>query len=183
MASNRSNTQLTGSAGEFMVAGELARRGWISSITPVGIERTDILAQHSGSGQLATVQVKTANPGNAFRLSPKAEVPARKWTEWYVFVELRVLAERPRFFIVPTNVVSAIVYVGHRIWLSGTKRDGSPRKDSAGRAISANQIDSYEDAWDLLSEPASSAPVHVPDWVLERGNGDIGFPENHPGFP
>ena len=109
------------------------QRGWVPSITPRGIERTDILAQHSATGQVVALQVKTANLGNAFRLGPKNEEPARQWNEWYVFVALAEVGKRPRFFIVPTNVVAGLLYVGHRVWLAGTKRDGTPRKDSATR--------------------------------------------------
>jgi hypothetical protein len=124
----RRDTQLTGSAGEFFVAGELARRNWVPSITPRGIERTDILAQHSETARVIAVQVKTANPGSDFLLSPKAERPAQEWNQWYIFLALGPLDARPRYFIVPTNAVAALVYVGHYAWLRGTKRDGTPRK-------------------------------------------------------
>lgn len=166
----RSDTQLTGSADEFLVAGELAQRSWVPSITPRGIEKTDILAQQSATGHVVALQVKTSTVGNPFRLGRKNETPARQWNEWYVFVALAEIGKRPRFFIVPTNVVAALLYVGHRVWLAGTKRDGTARKDSAIRAISVYQIDGYEEAWNLLLGPADA----VPEWVLERGGSDVG---------
>lgn len=178
----RSDTQLTGSAGEFFVAAELARRGWIPSITPRGIERTDLLAQHSSSGAVLAVQVKTANPRNAFRLGPKDEAPARQWNEWYVFVSLGDVGERPSYFIVPTNLVSVLIFVGHRVWLSEPKRDGTSRKDSAIRAIKRSEVEAYEERWELLEEPADRAPIEVPDWVIDRAKSDIGWPQDHPGF-
>lgn len=178
----RSDTQLTGSAGEFLVAGELARCKWVPSVTPRGIERTDILAQHAETAAVIAVQVKTANPKNPFRLSPKAERPAQQWNQWYVFVSLRDLNERPRYYIVPTNVVAALIYVGHRAWLKGTKRDGSARRDSSVRAAQLAEVAAYEDAWELLAAPADQAPVHLPAWVFERGEGDVGWPDGHPGF-
>jgi hypothetical protein len=177
----RSDTQLTGSAGEFLVAGELGQRSWVPSITPRGIEQTDILAQHSATGHVVALQVKTASVGN-FRLGRKNEAPARQWNEWYVFVALAEIGSRARFFIVPTNVVAALLYVGHRVWLAGAKRDGTARKDSAIRAISVDQIDGYEEAWNLLLAPADAAPVRVPEWILKRGGSDIGWPEGHPGL-
>jgi len=97
-------------------------------------------------------------------------------------VSLGAVAERPRFFIVPTNVVAALLFVGHRAWLSMPKKDGSPRKDSAIRAISNDQIEPYEEAWSLLDAPAHEAPIVVPPWVLEHGRSEIGWPEGHPGF-
>ena len=181
--SRRSDTQLTGSAGEFLVAGELARRQWVPSITPRGIERTDVLAQHSKTGDVVALQVKTANPGNAFRLSPKAEIPAKTWNHWYVFVSLRGLMDRPSYFVVPTNVVAALIYVGHRSWLKGTKRDGSARADSSVRAIKVHELEGYEDAWGLLLEGADHAPVYLPQWIYNESERGIGWPEGHPGFP
>lgn len=178
----RSDTQLTGSAGEFLVAGELAQRGWVPSITPRGIERTDILAQHSSTGHVVAVQVKTANQGYRFRLGLKNESPARQWNEWYVFVALSGIGKRPRFFIVPTDVVAGFLYVKHRLWLAGRKPDGTARKDSSIRTFSIAEVSPYEEAWDLLLASADEAPVSVPDWVIERGSTDIGWPEGHGGL-
>ncbi len=140
------------------------------------------MAQHSETRDVIAVQVKTANPNNAFRLGPKAEAPAKQWTEWFIFVALREPGERPRFFIVPTNIVAAIVYVGHRAWLAAPGRGGRKRQDSNVRAIGYDEITPYEERWDLLESGAKDAPVWLLDWVIERGNSDIGWPEGHPGF-
>ena len=107
---------LTGAAGEFFVAGELARRGWRPSITPRGVERTDVLAQHSETGRLVAVQIKTATT-KVFRLGLKDEQPARAPNEWYVLVALGEATARPRYFVLPTNVVAGWLYVDHRVWL------------------------------------------------------------------
>lgn len=173
---------LTGAAGEFFVAGELARRGWRPSITPRGVERTDVLAQHSESGRLVALQVKTATT-TAFRLGRKDEQPAQAQNEWFVLVALREAKARPRYFVLPTDVVAGWLYVDHRVWLEGTKRDGTARKDTAIRVIRMHEIDvGYEEAWDLLNPSAHDAPVHVPDRILERGASDIGWPDRHPGL-
>ena len=171
---------MTGSAGVFFVAGELARRDWVPSITPRGVEKTDILAQHSTEGLMVAIQVKTASAGYNLRLGVKNEAPARDWNEWFVFVALGEVAARPRFFIVPTNVVAAFLYVKHRVWLEGTKRDGSPRKDSAIRALSLGELAPYEGEWASLLKRADKAPIHLPDDVWERGTSDIGWPPGHP---
>ena len=177
-----SDNQTTGAAGEFLVAAELARRGWVPSITPRGVERTDILAQHASNDRLIAVQVKTASPTYQFRLGAKNEAPSRTWADqWYVLVSLGALDERARFYVVPTNVVSALVYVGHRAWLAGTKRDGSARKDTSMRAIRPEQIGAYRDAWELLLEPASEAPEHLDAWVYDWAP-EIGLPDGHPGL-
>ena len=172
---------LTGAAGEFFVAAELARRGWRPSITPRGVERTDVLAQNSESGRVVALQVKTATT-NVFRLGLKDEQPAHAQDEWFVLVTLGEEEVRPRYFVLPTNVIAGWLYVEHRVWLSGTKRDGAPRKDTPIRAIRMNEIDAvYEEGWDLLNAPADNAPVRVPERILEGASG-IDWPDGHPGL-
>src|SRR5437763_16978368 len=99
------DSALTGAVGEFFVAGELARRGWRPSITPRGVERTDVLAQHSESGRVVAVQVKTATT-NAVRLGLKDEQPAHAQNEWFILVALGKAEARPRYFLLPTDVVA-----------------------------------------------------------------------------
>lgn len=89
-----SGNQTTGAAGEFLVAAELARRGWVPSITPRGVERTDILAQHASNDRLIAVQVKTASPIYQFRLGARNETPSRTWAnQCYVLVSLGSLLD------------------------------------------------------------------------------------------
>src|SRR5690625_7720656 len=56
------DTKQTKTVGEHHVASELARRGWAPALTRDGLERTDILAVHSGSigRRQIEVQVKAA---------------------------------------------------------------------------------------------------------------------------
>lgn len=100
---------------------------------------------------------------------------------WYVLVLLGALHERARFYVVPTNVISPLVYVGRRVWLAGTKRDGSARKDTSMRAIRPEQLGAYQDAWELLLKPASEAPEHLNAWVYDWAP-ETGLPDGHPGL-
>ncbi len=81
----RRDGQLTGASGEFLVAGELARRDWVPTLTPRGVQHTDILARHSESGRMISVQVKTGTTG-VFRLSNKDEQVGPATAQWYVIV-------------------------------------------------------------------------------------------------
>jgi hypothetical protein len=178
------DNELTGSVGEFLVAAELARRGWVPSITPRGVERTDVLAQHAETGAVIAVQVKTANSEH-FRLKQKNEETSKQWNQWYVFVSLRGLTERARFFVVPTNVVAAFVYVDHRGWLRRPGRGGATHRDSPVRAAKVADFAAYEDAWEMLGAPANQAPVHLPDRTYNDALGPdgVGWPPHHPGYP
>jgi hypothetical protein len=140
-----------------------------------------VLAQHSESGRVVALQVKTATT-KLFRLSLKDEQPAHAQNEWFVLVALDEAEVRPRYFVVPTDVIAGWIYVDHRVWLQGTKRDGTPRKDSTIRAIRSHEIDAvYEEGWDLLNAPADEAPMRVPDRILE-GASEVGWPDGHPGL-
>jgi hypothetical protein len=140
-----------------------------------------VLAQHSESGRVVALQVKTATT-SVFRLSLRDEQPAHAQNEWFVLVALGEAEVRPRYFVLPTNVIAGWLNVEHRIWISGTKRDGTPRKDTSIRAIRMNEIDPvYQEGWDLLNAPADKAPVRVPDRILEGASG-IDWPDRHPGL-
>jgi hypothetical protein len=73
----RKYTALTGAAGEYYVAAELSRRGWAASITPKGVERNDVLAQHVETRAVVAIQVKTWARGRRFTLRKTDEQHSR----------------------------------------------------------------------------------------------------------
>jgi len=124
---------LVGVAGEYFVAAELTRRGWLASITLRNSRGVDIIASDSEASRAVTIQVKTSiKSGAKWILSKKAESFAGEG-HYYIFVLLGGLASRPDFYIVPSKVVAKYVTNHHRRWLAGAKADGSSRKDSAIR--------------------------------------------------
>lgn len=156
-------TALTGAAGEYYVAAELSRLGWSASITPKGVQRSDVLAQHVETRTVVAIQVKTARAGTNFRLNKKLELPAGEENEWIALVALRESAARAEFYIVPRNVVAAFIYVDHRVWLATPGKGGQPHKDNEQRNIDVSDVAAYRDRWDLLLRPTSEAPCALPD--------------------
>ena len=55
----RLSNQLIGSAGEYFVAGELARHGLVAALTVAGTDSFDILAVNNDTGETFAIQVKT----------------------------------------------------------------------------------------------------------------------------
>jgi len=53
------NPILSGVAGEYLVAGELSRRGYIASITLRNSKGVDILASNENASKTVGIQVKT----------------------------------------------------------------------------------------------------------------------------
>src|SRR5436190_4554604 len=96
-------TNITGAAGEYHVAAELSRRGWLATVTIKNSPDTDVLAQHPHTERLLAVQTKTASPRNRFRLKKKNETPASRDGQWFVLVGLRGEFERPDFYIIPRD--------------------------------------------------------------------------------
>lgn len=141
---------LSGTAGEYFVAAELSRRGWIASIALRGSEAIDILAVHPRTHKQVTIQVKTRQgAGKKWALQEKAE-GLHDSHIFYVFVSLSGENDRPEFYVVPSEVVARHVRRGQRIWLSKNKRDGRPRKNTPLRHYSRFDED-YRDAWKQLA--------------------------------
>lgn len=143
------SSQLVGVAGEYFVAAELSRRGFIASITMRNTRGIDILATNSEAKRAVTIQCKSSwDKNKSWILSDKAEHFTSK-NHYYVFVKLGAKTERPVYHIVPSKVVAKYVATRHRTWLKGKKLDGGMRKDSNMRKFRDTE-DNYLEKWDLL---------------------------------
>jgi len=164
----RTPTGLTGTAGEYHVAAELSRRGWLATVTIKNSPGTDVLAQKvQPPAQLVAIQTKTTSKGNARYLLKKSEERlSTRPDEWFVFVALRELDERPDFYIVPRNVVACRLYSDHRNWLATPGRGGRPHNPTDTSDIDADQLEGYSERWDLLDHPTTTAPFLGRDsWI------------------
>jgi len=177
-----SNTSRVGAAGAFDTAAQLAQRGWDASLTTGNTPRTDILAQHAETQRTIAVQCKTTTGDWDFMLSKGCEATSPSGRdEWFVLVNLLGFDVRPRFFVMPRNVVAAYVYIGHRVWLKGSAANGAPHKDSTMRKVERDIATPYLERWDLMEKPAEEVPYWLPDAVFEW-EPQIGLPEGHPGL-
>lgn len=171
-----------GAAGTYHVAAQLAQRGWDTSLTIGNTPRTDLLAQHSAHRRLIAVQCKTSSGSQDFVLSAACESPSPPGQdEWFVLTTLRAPDARPEFYVVPRDVIAAYIHIGHRAWLKGVARDGTPHRDSRMRSAERGMLQGYRERWDLLDEPASEAPYLLPAWVF-AWEPHVGLPDGHPGI-
>jgi hypothetical protein len=175
----RRHTALTGAAGEYYVAAELSRRGWAASITPKGVQRNDVLAQHVDTQAVVAIQVKMWARGSGFTLGPANERPSSATNEWYALVRLSEEHERLAFYLVPRNTVAAYLYVDHRIWLATPGRKGQPHKDSKRRTVRPEDIEPYRESWDRLFEPTTGVPHYLPERIW-AGLVEHPLPDDHP---
>jgi hypothetical protein len=140
---------LTGVAGEYFVAAELSRRGYIASISLRNTRGIDILATNRAATRSITIQCKTNQSGaRNWMLNEKSEdffAP----DHYYVFVALGPATERPRFHVVPSETVAKYITKSHARWLRTPGRRGQQHVDSAMRKF-RDPDNTYLDRWDLL---------------------------------
>jgi len=128
-------TGLTGTAGEYYVAAEPSRRGWLATVTIKNAPGTDVLAQNLVTKRTVAIQTKTSSGGRSFSLHPRDALTYDPDPGWMILVGLGSLEERPTFFVIP------------RCHLATT-----PHKDSTRLAMTRDAFVGYQDGWDLLTD-------------------------------
>jgi hypothetical protein len=143
------DTILSGVAGEYYVAAELSRRGFIATITLRNTRGIDILVANKDATRSVGVQVKT-NQGRAKQWIVNQKVEEGMASNlFFVFVNLNDGLQPPSFHVVPSQIVSDYARTFHTQWLAGTKPDGGARKDTSMRSFRDPDCQ-YADRWDLL---------------------------------
>lgn len=140
---------LCGVSGEYFVAGELSRLGYIASITLRNTRGIDILVSNSSATKQVGIQVKTNQSSNPeWVLNKKAEDFFAD-NLFYVFVNLKGQEERPDFYIVPSEVVATYIKSNHSQWLKTPGKQGQTHKDNPMRKF-RDKEKQYLGLWGLL---------------------------------
>jgi hypothetical protein len=140
---------LTGVSGEYFVAAELSRRGYICSVTLKNTKGIDILVTNESATRTIGIQVKTnQNDRWAWVLNNKAE---EFYADdlFYVFVNLIGIGQLPEYYIVPSKIVADTVKTGYQAWLDTPGKKGQAHNDTQMR-IFEDQEQEYFDKWDKL---------------------------------
>ena len=144
---NLSSVQ-TGIAGEYFVAAELSRRGFVASLTLRNTRGIDILASNADATKSVGIQVKTCQGSRAdWMMNRKAEADLAQ-NLFYVFVCLPVTGQ-PTFYVVPRSDVAKYVRESHQQWLATPGRKGQPHRDTDMRRFK-DPDGKFKDRWDLL---------------------------------
>ncbi len=140
---------LAGVAGEYFVAAELSRRGYIASISLRNTRGIDILVTNAEASRTLTIQCKTNQNGKkAWVLNETCEA-FHASDHFYVLVALGGLEHRPAFHIVPSETVAQCAKEDHQKWLSTPGKHGQPHADSPVRKF-LDLKEEYLEKWDLL---------------------------------
>jgi hypothetical protein len=140
---------LSGVSGEYFVAGELSRRGYIASITLRNTKGIDVLVSNAAATRSVGLQVKT-NQGErrGWLLNMKAEDYFAD-NLFYVFVNLKSNTSRPDYYIVPSQVVAEDVKKSHAEWLRTPGKRVKQHSDTPMRMF-RDDTGEYLEKWELL---------------------------------
>jgi hypothetical protein len=174
MATGRSN-YLTKQAGEYLVAAELSRRGYIATTFTGNVPYYDIIAVDDSGGH-AVVQVKAiAGASWQFKATDFADIVmhGRKQIvrcerkEPYPALLCVLVQVAPidsgtpdRFYVLPWRDLCRVMVDGHKKYLA--KHGGiRPKKpESMHQSLLPTQIEAWEGKWDTLKK--SVRPVTPP---------------------
>jgi len=138
---------LTGVSGEYFVAAELSRLGYIASITLRNTRGVDILVSDLDAQKLVGIQVKTTLGARRDWMMKKKAEDYFADNLFYVFVLLK--QGLPEFYVVPSREVASHVRTRHAEWLVTPGKRGQVRNDSPLRKFSDHEA-GYLNRWDLL---------------------------------
>lgn len=154
---------LVGIAGEYLVAGELSRRGYLAAVTLRNTKGVDILASSGDASKSVGIQVKTVqSKQRVWPMSEKADTYAPE-NVFYIFVNLND-GGAPTYHVVPSAVVAEYSREGYFYFRETPRRDGLPRKDTSRRAFQDTK-GSFRDRWDLLGLDGEPSPL--PDFDVD----------------
>jgi hypothetical protein len=142
-------SNLIGISGEYFVAAELSRRGFIASLTIRNTEGFDILVTNKKSSKTITIQVKTNQKYRKYWILNKKSEKLIAKNFFYILVNLNTINNYPEFHIVPSKVIANYIRKQHRIWLNTPGKKGKPHKDSDMRTFSDFK-NKYINKWNLL---------------------------------
>lgn len=142
--------QLSGVAGQYLVAAELTRRGHVATITLRQTQGIDVLASNADGSRQAAIQVKCdQRSGPGWVLNAKAD-HLKSPRLFYIFVRLYGGHQPPAYFIVPSRIVADYLTRAHRKWLETPGRGGRAHKDNPVRRFTNDRAAKYADRWDVL---------------------------------
>jgi hypothetical protein len=148
------NGALCGVAGEYFVAAELSRRGYLASITLRNSRGVDIIATNRDATKSVAIQVKTNQRGAAeWILNEKVETSVGDHSLpeslFFVFVNLPPNGDPPGYHVVARRDVARLVKESHDRWLATPGRGGKLHANNPIRKFKDTE-GHYRDRWDLL---------------------------------
>lgn len=137
-----SKHQLTGMTGVYLVAAELARRGFIASPTSRSAYGADLLVTDTLCQRSYAVQVKTNARLFGFWLLNKNARVVKSRSLIYALVNLR--KDRTEYFLVPSRFLARNVKISRR----------TKTRKNDWYSIALEKIAKYRDRWRIFKQPS-----------------------------
>lgn len=152
---------LSGIAGEYYVAAELSRRGFLAAITLRNSDGVDILVSNFSGNQLFSVQVKTTQNKFKWLLNVKVENEIVE-NKYFIFVNMPAnLNDHPKYRFVKATELALHIKEGHARWLTVDGKNGRKHRDSPARQFDdryRQNINVFEN-WDDFIETINNLKI------------------------
>ena len=154
---HKTDTTLTGAAGEHLVLSRLLQRGIVAAQAPEGVRKVDILVNFLDGGTPCFLQVKARQFGSdgGWHMGEKHETVTDD-NLFYCFVDFQ--PNQPTVHIIPARVVAEVVRRDHQLWLDTPGKKGQAHNPTKMRRIKPSVVsmpegwmDEYLENWDLLT--------------------------------
>jgi hypothetical protein len=154
---HKTDTTLTGAAGEHLVLSRLLQRGIVAAQAPEGVRKVDILVNFLDGGTPCFLQVKARQFGSdgGWHMGEKHETVTDD-NLFYCFVDFQ--PNQPTGHIIPARVVAEVVRRDHQLWLDTPGKKGQAHNPTKMRRIKPSVVsmpegwmDEYLENWDLLT--------------------------------
>jgi len=137
----RADGQLSGMAGEFLVAGKLFKRRMQVSVTMGNAKSIDLFVHNPRTDRTFIVQVKTLRSKNYFPMRRESV----KSGHVYVFVVLNRDDQDEQFFIIPGKTILRDI---NRFFGTSYTRE----KPSTFPGVNSNSLKDFEDNWEVFEK-------------------------------
>jgi hypothetical protein len=150
----RATYNITGVSGEYFVAAELSRRGWIAVLTLKNTPNIDVIATTPDGLRTLNIQVKTRSIGNrqGWILNKGIETIVPGDNFYIAFVDLKGQGEMPDYFLIPKNLFARWSAKSYQEWITTPGRAGHVRVDNPIRAFDRPrfaEFEKYHNNWDI----------------------------------
>jgi hypothetical protein len=152
----KTDSQLTGAAGEHLVLSRLLSRGMLAAQAPRGTRKADILVNFLDGGRPCLIQAKSRQYGSdgGWHMQEKHESQIEE-DLYFCFVDFQ--PEEPVVFVIPSEVVAEAVATDYKIWLETPGMKGQARNETKLRRLKPvmlgkpeGWLDQYRERWDLI---------------------------------
>ena len=142
----RAAYSITGVSGEYFIAAELSRRGWVAVLTLKNTPNIVLIATTPDGKRTLNIQVKTRSIGNRkgwiLTKNIEAIVPGNNF--YIVFVDLKGIDSLPDYYLIPKNLFARWIAKGHKEWLAAPGRHGHVHVDNPIREFSRKGFKAFE---------------------------------------